>query len=342
MNIEKNRRTASVALSTILVLLLLLGTPLIMFSLTVVAVAADEEEDPLHIYYDKNNNGVYEQGDRISGEDKAASLTQCQGESLIITVLVEWEIEGRPPNSVTVQMIELTSFGVTFNPTTFTLSRSSPTQQYVTVTIPPLPLGTQHVVIKAENIGQNPSPPYASRVAGTEGHFYVNVINCGGPPQTLTLSCSGPDALDPCTDTDDIGPRDTGHYVLSYTITANEDLTDVRVQGGITVKAKNIKIYCDGDEVWSSGSEQGWPSGTVTVSDCAGGQLTINTSKKNNVLTWTFTSMDAGESHTLTIEFDWTPTSSGFHSIAGEWSAVCTSSQGTTKTPYTPRVWVEV
>jgi hypothetical protein len=307
-----------------------------MFSLTVVAVAADEEEDPLHIYYDKNNNGVYEPGDRISSEETAASLTQCQGESLIITVLVEWEIVGRPPNSVTVQMIELTSFGVTFNPTTFTLSRSSPTQQYVTVTILPLPLGTQHVVIKAENIGQDPSPPYASQVAGTEGHFYVNVINCGGPPQTLTLSCSGPDALDPCTDTDDIGPRDTGHYVLSYTITANEDLTDVRVQGGITPKAKNIVIKCDGTPVWTG---SGWPSSTDTVG-CAGGQLTINTSKKNNVLTWTFESMSAGESYTLTIEFDWTP--SGTQSIAGEWSAVCTSSQGTTKTPYTPRVWVDV
>jgi hypothetical protein len=177
-------------------------------------------------------------------------------------------------------------------------------------------------------------------------YFRVEVVDCPPPtPQTLTLSCSGPDALPPpeCTDTGDIGPKETGHYVLSYTISANEPLTGVMVQGGITPKAKNIEIYCDGTPVWSG---LGWPGSTVTVNiatgGCAGATLTIDTSKKNNVLTLTFSSMGAGESHTLTIEFDWTPTSSGLHSIAGEWSAVCTSSQGTTKTPYTPRVWVDV
>jgi hypothetical protein len=157
-------------------------------------------------------------------------------------------------------------------------------------------------------------------------------------PQTLELSCSGQDAKSPCSDTGDIGPGDIGHYVLSYTITANVDLSDVKVQGGITVKAMNIVIKCDDTQVWTG---SGWPSGTVTVG-CAGGQLTINTSKKNNVLTWTFSSMSAGESHTLTIEFDWTSNSAGTFSIAGEWSAVCTSEFGTTKTDYTPRVWVDV
>jgi hypothetical protein len=90
-DLEKNEVRMS-AIATMLMLLLLLGTTLLMFSLTVVAAAADEEEDPLHIYYDKNNNGVYEPGDRISSEDTAASLTQCQGESLTIKVLVRWEL----------------------------------------------------------------------------------------------------------------------------------------------------------------------------------------------------------------------------------------------------------
>ena len=194
MNIEKNRRTASAALSTILVLLLLLGTPLIMFSLTVVAAAADEEEDPLHIYYDKNNNGVYEEGDRISSEETAASLGDvCQEDlPLTITVLVRWEL---PPAGaelnvqyVEVEMIELTSFGVNFNPTTFRLTNPSELERFVVVTIPSLPLGTQHVVIKAENKDQNPRTP---KVAGTEGHFDVNVISCAATAD-LSIVKSGP------------------------------------------------------------------------------------------------------------------------------------------------------
>jgi hypothetical protein len=331
MNIEKNRRTASVALSTILVLLLLLGTTTLMFSLTV--VAADEEEDPVKISYDGN---VY------SSPPGPILFTVCVGQPLTFTVVAYWHAKPDPSkvSFVDVVMVEITSFGVTFNPSSFTLYNPSPDSQNVVVNVPAfMSTGTFQVQIYADTVNQGPSSTPV--VAGTNMYFQVEVVDCG-PPQTLTLSCSGPDALDPCSDTGDIGPRDTGHYVLSYTITANEDLSDVKVQGGITPKAKNIVIKCDGAEVWSSGSEQGWPSGTVTVSDCAGGQLTINTSKKNNVLTWTFESMGAGDSHTLTIEFDWTPTSSGTQSIAGEWSAVCTSSQGTTKTPYTPRVWVEV
>jgi uncharacterized repeat protein (TIGR01451 family) len=180
-----------------LMLLLLLGTTLLMFSLTVVAAAADEEEDPLHIYYDKDNDGVYEPGDRISSPGTAANLgTVCQGQSLTITVLVRWEVvEGRPPDSVTVQMIELTSFGVNFIPATpFVLTPAS-TDQFVTVIIPgTLPLGTQHIVIYADVIDQSPRPPRASRVAGTEGHFDVTVISCVPqvPQADLSIVKSGP------------------------------------------------------------------------------------------------------------------------------------------------------
>jgi uncharacterized repeat protein (TIGR01451 family) len=159
--------------------------------------ATDEEEDPVHIYYDKDNDGVYEPGDRISSPGTAANLgTVCQGQSLTITVLVRWEVvEGRPPDSVTVQMIELTSFGVNFIPATpFVLTPAS-TDQFVTVIIPgTLPLGTQHIVIYADVIDQSPRPPGASRVAGTEGHFDVTVISCVPqvPQADLSIVKSGP------------------------------------------------------------------------------------------------------------------------------------------------------
>jgi uncharacterized repeat protein (TIGR01451 family) len=159
--------------------------------------ATDEEEDPVHIYYDKDNDGVYELGDRVSSEDKAADLgTVCQGQSLQITVLVRWEVvEGRPPDSVTVKMKELTYFGVTFNPATpFVLTPAS-TDQFVTVIIPgTLPLGTQHIVIYADVIDQSPRPPGAANVAGTEGHFDVTVISCVPqvPQADLSIVKSGP------------------------------------------------------------------------------------------------------------------------------------------------------
>jgi uncharacterized repeat protein (TIGR01451 family) len=156
--------------------------------------ATDEEEDPVHIYYDKNSNEVYDPGDRISGENTAANLGDvCRGDlPLTITVLVRWEVRGRPPDNVTVQMIELTSFGVGFDPETFMLTRAS-TDQLVTVTIPgTLSLGLNHIIIKANVTDQNPRPPGASRVNGTEGHFYVNVINCV-PQADLSIVKSGPD-----------------------------------------------------------------------------------------------------------------------------------------------------
>jgi uncharacterized repeat protein (TIGR01451 family) len=184
-------------MATMLMLLLLLGTTLMMFSLTVVAAAADEEEDPLHIYYDKNGNGVYEPGDRISEEDKAADLGDvCQGDlPLTITVLVRWELPPagaeRNVQYVDVEMIELTGFGVNFNPTTFRLTNPSELERFVDVTIPSLPLGPNHVVIKAKNVGQNPPSP---KVAGTEGHFMVNVISCVPqvPQADLSIVKGGP------------------------------------------------------------------------------------------------------------------------------------------------------
>jgi uncharacterized repeat protein (TIGR01451 family) len=86
-------------------------------------------------------------------------------------------------------MNELTSFGVNFSPKTFTLTNPSELERFVDVTIPSLPLGPQVIIIKADNIGQNPRTP---TVAGTKGYFKVNVINCV-PQADLSIVKSGPD-----------------------------------------------------------------------------------------------------------------------------------------------------
>jgi uncharacterized repeat protein (TIGR01451 family) len=248
--------------------------------------ATDEEEDPLHIYYDKNGNGKYEGGDRISSEDKAANLGDvCQGQTLEITVLVEWEIEGRPPNSVNVEMIELTSFGITFNPTTFTLSRPSPTNQSVTVTIPSLSLGTWHVVIKANNTGQDPPKGRGiSEVAGTEGHFKVNVISCV-PQADLSISKSGPAYAH---------AGDTITYTYTVSNAGPDAACNVVVSDDVAGPATYVSGDNDGDDCLDPGEtwtfqatytvQAGDPDPLVNTATVSSDADDPNTS--NNVATW--------------------------------------------------------
>ncbi len=145
-------------------------------------------------------------------------------------------------------------------------------------------------------------------------------------PQYLTFGWSGPASL---------SKGQVGTFTASYTIAANVALTNVKVQGGITVKATSIVVSCDGQVVWTGAS---WPanSGGVTLSACGGtNNLKINTSNNNNVLTLTFGSMAAGSSHTLSIQYNWSSSSSGTYNITGAWSASCSSVFGTLTTPYT-------
>lgn len=145
-------------------------------------------------------------------------------------------------------------------------------------------------------------------------------------PQYLTFGWSGPASL---------SKGQVGTFTASYTIAANVALTNVKVQGGITVKATSIVVSCDGQVVWTGSS---WPSnsGGVTLSACGGtNNLKINTSNNNNVLTLTFGSMAAGSSHTLSIQYNWSSSSSGTYNITGAWSASCSSIFGTLTTPYT-------
>jgi uncharacterized repeat protein (TIGR01451 family) len=289
--LKKNRRTASAALSTILVLLLLLGTLLTMFSLTVVAAAADEEEDPLHIYYDKNNNGVYEPGDRISSEDTAASLGDvCQKDlPLTIKVLVRWEL---PPAGaeLNVQYVdvemkeELTSFGVNFSPKTFRLTNPSELKRFVDVTIPSLPLGPRVVIIKAENIGQDPSPPDAPRVAGTKGYFKVNVINCV-PQADLSIVKSGPDYAH---------AGDTITYTYTVSNAGPDEACNVVVSDDVAGLATYVSGYTDSDDCIDPGET--WTFEATYTVQAGDPDPLVNTATvssdaddpdlSNNVATW--------------------------------------------------------
>jgi parallel beta-helix repeat protein len=158
---------------------------------------------------------------------------------------------------------------------------------------------------------------------------------CYVTPQTLDFSWTGPAATT---------KGSTKRYSASYKITANTDLTNVKLQGGIGAKAKNIKIYLDGKIVaeLSSLSFNKWTKYMDGTPFPAGIELQLDVSKQNNVFVLSIASMKEGETHTLTIEFDWTFSLKGTESITGNWSSVCTSCFGTLKTPYTDTIKVVV
>jgi uncharacterized repeat protein (TIGR01451 family) len=139
-----------------------------MFPKIVVATDGSDEEDPVHIYYG---------GSPISSPP-GPSFTVCSGQPLTFTVLVKWDALPDPSkvNFVNVQMVEITNFGVTFSPPSFTLYNPSPNSINVNVNVPPLPLGTWQVNIYADVTGQGPQN--TPNVAGTNGYFKVNVISC--------------------------------------------------------------------------------------------------------------------------------------------------------------------
>jgi hypothetical protein len=99
--------------------------------------ATDEEEDPVHIYFPAV-------GGKPISSPPGPNFTVCVGQPLTITVLVKWDALPDPNkvSFVDVQMVENTSFGVTFAPTSFTLYNPSPNSKNVDVNVPALPLGT--------------------------------------------------------------------------------------------------------------------------------------------------------------------------------------------------------
>jgi uncharacterized repeat protein (TIGR01451 family) len=146
------------------------------------AVSDEEEEDPVKILY----NGV------AYSSPPGPTFTVCAGQPLTFTVVAYWHAKPNPSqvNFVDVVMVEQTSFGVTFSPTSFTLYNPSPDSQNVVVNVPAFgSTGTFLVQIYADPVNQGPSRTPV--VAGNNMYFEVNVINCV-PQADLSIVKSGP------------------------------------------------------------------------------------------------------------------------------------------------------
>ncbi len=147
------------------------------------SAASDEEEDPVHIYFD---------GSKISSPP-GPEIHVCFGEpSYTIPVIVKWD--GKPdPDKVSwadVQMVDYSGYGITFVPSSLTLYNPSSDSQGVTVIIPAFPsTGTYPVNIYADVTGQGPNN--TPRVAGTNGYFQIVVESCARRAD-LSIEKSGP------------------------------------------------------------------------------------------------------------------------------------------------------
>ena len=146
------------------------------------AVSDEEEEDPVKILY----NGV------AYSSPPGPTFTVCAGQPLTFTVVAYWQAKPNPSqvSFVDVVMREITSFGVTFSPTSFTLYNPSPDSQNVVVNVPAfMSTGTFLVQIYADTVNQGPSSTPV--VAGTNMYFQVNVVSCAATAD-LSIVKSGP------------------------------------------------------------------------------------------------------------------------------------------------------
>jgi uncharacterized repeat protein (TIGR01451 family) len=145
-------------------------------------VSDEEEEDPVKILY----NGV------AYSSPPGPTFTVCVGQPLTFTVVAYWHAKPNPSqvSFVDVVMREITSFGVTFSPTSFTLYNPTPDSQNVDVNVPAfMSTGTFQVQIYADTVNQGPSSTPV--VAGTNMYFDVNVISCAATAD-LSIVKSGP------------------------------------------------------------------------------------------------------------------------------------------------------
>ncbi len=152
------------------------------------SAASDEEEDPVHIYYPAVG------GSRISSPP-GPSIYVCVGEPTTITVTVKWE---KPQGAswanvlwVNVQMVDEAGYGITFDPSSFTLYNPGDDSEIVSVSIPAFSSpGTYQVQIYANVIDQGPNS--TPNVAGTNGYFQMVVEVCAVQAD-LSIDKSGPD-----------------------------------------------------------------------------------------------------------------------------------------------------
>ena len=182
--------------------IVLLLVAILMISTTFIAIPLTkcEEEDPIHIYYDKNGNGIYEEGEKISNPPGPIVWTgPCTAKSFTITVRIKWD---NPPETrfnvqwVDVNMTEKTSFGITFVPLSTRLYNPnhglSPDYCDVVLTVPVdgKPAGTYAVNIYVDVTAQGPSKNPA--ISGTDGYFQFVKETCAPPRADLSITKTGP------------------------------------------------------------------------------------------------------------------------------------------------------
>jgi uncharacterized repeat protein (TIGR01451 family) len=238
-------------------------------------VSDEEEEDPVKILY----NGV------AYSSPPGPTFTVCVGQPLTFTVVAYWHAKPNPSqvSFVDVVMREITSFGVTFSPTSFTLYNPTPDSQNVDVNVPAfMSTGTFQVQIYADTVNQGPSSTPV--VAGTNMYFQVNVISCAATAD-LSIVKSGPDYAH---------AGDTITYTYTVSNAGPDEACNVVVSDDVAGLATYVSGDTDSDgcidpgETWTFEAtytvQAGDPDPLVNTATVSSDADDPNTS--NNVATW--------------------------------------------------------
>jgi hypothetical protein len=173
---KKGERKMKKAVSMMLFAMLIFSTVLIAAPIA----KCEDGEDPIQIYYS---------GSKYDSPGPIVWTGPCSTESFTFSVRVQWDALPNPTkvNWATVTMTEKSSYGITFNPQSFTLN-NTPSQYYkdvsVTVPVSGLGAGTYAAQIYVDVTGQGPES--TPNVAGTNGYFQFVKTVC--LPSQATIS----------------------------------------------------------------------------------------------------------------------------------------------------------
>ncbi|MCL7392233.1 MAG: hypothetical protein LZ162_01145 [Thaumarchaeota archaeon] len=240
-------------------------------------IAATYEEDPVKISY---NGEVY-------SSPPGPSFTVCLNEPLTITVVTYWF---QPPNPdkvswASVVMVDKGGYGITFDPSSFTLYNPSYLSQTVLVTVPAFSsIGIYQMQIYADVTAQGPSN--TPKVAGTNMYFQVNVVSCEVTRQAdLSIAKSGPEYAH-------VGDEITYTYIV--TNAGPDEACNVVVTDNKAGTATYVSGDTDGDgridpgEIWQFTAtytvQEGDPDPLVNTATVSSDTEDPNMS--NNVATW--------------------------------------------------------
>jgi uncharacterized repeat protein (TIGR01451 family) len=238
-------------------------------------ITATDEEDPVKILY----NGI------AYSSPPGPTFTVCVGQPLTFTVVAYWQAKPDPSDVsfVDVVMREITSFGVSFAPTSFTLYNPAPDSQTVNVNVPAFgSTGTFQVQIYADTVNQGPK--LTPRVAGTNMYFQVNVISCAVTAD-LSIVKSGPAHAH-------VGDTITYYYTVTNAgpdAACNVAVNDDRAGAATYVSGDNDGDGCiDTDETWTFTAtytvQAGDPDPLVNTATVSSSAQDPNTS--NNQASW--------------------------------------------------------